>query len=371
MTWRFEQVTKSVAGDPHLYETSVELMPGTLNVLLGPTLAGKTSMMRLFAGLDRPTTGHVRVDDREVSSIPTQKRGVAMVYQQFINYPSFTVYENIASPLRRAGLSTDAVDAKVREAASMLRIDRFLDRLPAELSGGQQQRTAIARALVKEADLLLLDEPLVNLDYKLREELRQELREIFARREATVVYATTEPHEALLMGGQILVMDKGRVLQTGRTVDVFRRPATVEVGFVFSDPPMNLIAGRVAGGGATLGEDIRVPLAGHLAGLAEGRYRFGVRAHHLFLAPSSDHDVAIPTRVELAEVSGSETFIHAQHGGVHVVVQEEGVHGFDLNEDLTVYVHPERLFAFGDDGTLLSAPGAASDTSPGAAAGGG
>lgn len=357
MTWRFEAVTKSVAGDPHLYETSVALQAGALNVLLGPTLAGKTSVMRLFAGLDRPTTGRVLVDGREVAAIPTQKRGVAMVYQQFINYPAFTVYENIASPLRRAGLSKDEVDRKVRDAAETLRIDPFLDRMPGQLSGGQQQRTAIARALVKEADLLLLDEPLVNLDYKLREELRAELREIFQRRDATVVYATTEPHEALLMGGNVIVMDKGRVLQTGRTVEVFRRPATVDVGFVFSDPPMNLIEGRVAGGTAILGEDIRVPLGGHLSGLGEGRYRFGVRAHHLFIQRRADRDVAIPTRVELAEVSGSETFIHAEHGGMRVVVQEEGVHGFELNEALTVYADPGRLFAFGDDGRLIAAPG--------------
>ena len=184
-------------------------------MLLGPTLAGKTSLMRLMAGLDRPTAGRVLVDGVDVTGQSVRKRSVAMVYQQFINYPTLTAYDNIASPLRLQGVAAAEIDRQVRDTARLLHIDHLLDRLPAELSGGQQQRLAIARALVKRASLLLLDEPLVNLDYKLREELRAELRDLFARQQTTVVYATTEPLEALIMGGEVIVMDEGRVLQTG------------------------------------------------------------------------------------------------------------------------------------------------------------
>ena len=159
-----------------------------------------------------------------------RKRGVAMVYQQFINYPTLTAYDNIASPLRLQGEPRPRSTPRSRRPRKLLHIDHLLDRMPAELSGGQQQRLAIARALVKRASLLLLDEPLVNLDYKLREELRAELRDLFARQQTTVVYATTEPLEALIMGGEVIVMDEGRVLQQGPTVQVYHQPGLAARG---------------------------------------------------------------------------------------------------------------------------------------------
>jgi glycerol transport system ATP-binding protein len=156
-----------VGAEQYLYDINLALDSGSFNVLLGPAQSGKTSMMRIMAGLDRPTTGRVLADEKDVTRVSVRARNVAMVYQQFVNYPSFTVFDNIASPLRLAKrYSTAEIDRKVRAAAEMMHIELLLDRLPAELCGGQQQRTAIARALTKEAGLLLLDEPLVNLDYK-------------------------------------------------------------------------------------------------------------------------------------------------------------------------------------------------------------
>jgi len=356
MTLRLENVSRSVAGEIYLADIDLAFDPGTVNVLLGPTLAGKTSLMRVMAGLDRPGRGRILIDGKDMTGASLRRRNVAMVYQQFINYPSFTVYDNIASPLRRAGLSRDEIDRKVRGAAASLRIDTLLDRLPAQLSGGQQQRTALARALVKEADLLLLDEPLVNLDYKLREELREELREIFKARRSIVVYATTEPVEALMIGGNTLVMDRGRILQAGRTVEVYHNPATLRVGEVFSDPPMNMIDGRVADGEVVLGGTMRTPAHRHLSALNPGDYRFGIRCNHLFVARRSPADIEFTARVELAEISGSETFVHAGFAGVSWVVQEEGVHTLSLGQEIRVYLDPANLFAFGRDGTLIAAP---------------
>ncbi len=193
-------IDKIVGREIHLKDVSLAFESGSRNVLLGRTLAGKTSLMRIMAGIDRPTRGKVLIDDRDVTGVSVRKRSVAMVYQQFINYPSLTVYKNIASPLKVSGVPKAEIDRRVRETAEMLHLEDLLDRLPAELSGGPQQRIALARALVTEAQLLLLDEPLVNLDYKLREELRIELQEIFKQREAIVVYSTTEPTEALMLG---------------------------------------------------------------------------------------------------------------------------------------------------------------------------
>jgi len=358
VSYRLDAVGKEAGGATHLFPMTFDLVPGGLNVLLGPTLAGKTSVLRLLAGLDRPTTGRILAGDRDVTNVPARRRNVAMVYQDFINYPSFTVYENIASPLRRAGMDRAGIDRKVREAAAALRIDRLLDRLPSQLSGGQQQRTAIARALVKEADLLLLDEPLVNLDYKLREELRVELRQIFERRRATVVYATTEPLEALLLGGHVVVLDRGRLLQVGPTIEVFRNPASVDVGRVFSDPPINLLTGVVADGEAVIGPDLRFPLRGHMAQLGPGSYRFGVRSSHLTLMKSSGGEAAFGAVVDLAEISGSETFIHVTYAGAQIVAQQEGVHTLRLGQPVTLYVDPSRLFVFEAEGAgrLLAAP---------------
>src|SRR5712671_64351 len=241
MTVTLENMTRAVDGIPTMRNVSLTLERGTLSVLLGPTLSGKTSIMRLLAGLDKPATGRVLVDGKDVTGFDVRQRSVAMVYQQFINYPSLTVYENIASPLRVRGRPREEIELRVQEAAKLLRLEPYLNRTPLQLSGGQQQRTAIARALVKGADLVLLDEPLANLDYKLREELRAELPKIFAAAGTIFVYATTEPHEALLLGGNTATLSQGRITQFGPTIDVFRKPVDLVTAKTFADPPLNTI----------------------------------------------------------------------------------------------------------------------------------
>ncbi|HRN66225.1 MAG TPA: ABC transporter ATP-binding protein, partial [Alicycliphilus sp.] len=250
MDLALERIHKKVGAQTWLYELDMALQSNAVTVLLGATQAGKTSLMRIMAGLDAPTGGRVRVDGRDVTGMPVRERNVAMVYQQFINYPSMSVADNIASPLKLRGEKN--VAARVRELAERLHIDMFLDRLPAELSGGQQQRVALARALAKGAPLMLLDEPLVNLDYKLREELREELAQLFAAGQSTVVYATTEPGEALLLGGYTAVLDEGRLLQYGPTAEVFHAPCSLRVARAFSDPPINLVPAVATAAGLRL-----------------------------------------------------------------------------------------------------------------------
>ncbi|MDX1606274.1 MAG: ABC transporter ATP-binding protein, partial [Candidatus Competibacterales bacterium] len=272
------------------------------------------------------------------------------------NYPSLTVYDNIASPLKIAGSDKSAIDRKVREAAELVHIEQFLQRLPSELSGGQQQRCAMARALVKGADLLLFDEPLVNLDYKLREELRYEMREIFKKSQTIAVYASTEPQEALALGGNTAILSEGRLIQFDRTVDVYHNPATVAVGKVFSDPPINLVPGNLDQRGLHIGRDIRVPLVGHMSDLRHGSYQVGVRANHLYVKRHSEQDVEVDCEVDLAEIGGSETFIHARHGDIEITVQQEGAHEFHLGDKISVFVDPRRLFVFDESGSLVANP---------------
>ena len=190
-----------------------------------------------------------------------------MVYQSFINYPSFTVYENIASPLKVAGLNKQEIDDKVHQFADLLKLTQMLNRLPKELSGGQQQRTALARALVKGAELVLLDEPLANLDYKLREELRDELPKLFTDTGATVVYATSEPLEALMLSGHTATLNEGRVVQFGKTSSIYRKPGTLESAEVFSDPPINTALIKKRGDQAILGDVVSWNVPEELAAL--------------------------------------------------------------------------------------------------------
>ena len=347
-----EQITRTVGPSVHLYPMSLAPVPGAVTVLLGATLAGKTSLMRVMAGLDSASTGRVLVDGEDVTRRPVRERNVAMVYQQFVNYPSMTVAQNIASPLRLRG--EKQIGQRVRAMAERLHIDGLLDRLPAELSGGQQQRVALARALVKGAPLMLLDEPLVNLDYKLREELREELAALFAGGEATVVYATTEPAEALLLGGHTAVMDAGELLQYGPTADVFHQPKDMRVARAFSDPPMNLMPARRKGP-----DSVRVcdaldwPLS--LPPEAGEHLVLGLRAGGLRLNQRPG-DVAIEARVELAEIAGSDTFVHANGVVGDLVAQLVGVHKFDLGAPVTLCLNPEHLFVFDARGPLLRAP---------------
>jgi len=352
----FDNISKIVGGEIHILPTDLRLAPGSFNTLLGRTGAGKTTLLRLMAGLDRPSGGRISIQGRDVTRLPVRRRSVAMVYQQFVNYPDFTVFDNIASPLKVAGVDQTEIERRVREVAEMMHLEDFIDRLPAELSGGQQQRVALARALVKDADLLLLDEPLANLDFKLREELRLELRNVLTRSNAIVVYATAEPQEALALGGNTIIVDRGRVLQQGPAAGVYRRPGSVRTAQLVGDPPMNVVAGRIGDAAIQLGEDNPVAAPEHLRALPEGSYLFGVRPNHVLMKRRAPSDIEIRTRVELAEISGSETSIHFSHGGSSWVSRQEGVYPLGVDEPISVYIEPKRVFAFNPRGALIAAP---------------
>ena len=356
MDLTLEGVGKTVGRTVHLADVSLTLTPGSINVLLGPTLAGKTTLMRLMAGLERPTAGRVVAAGKDVTGVPVQRRNVAMVYQQFINYPSLSVYENIASPLRVAGRPRAEIDRRVREAAALLRLEPYLQRQPLALSGGQQQRTAIARALVKDAGLVLLDEPLANLDYKLREELREELPKVFAASGAIFVYATTEPTEALLLGGNTATLSKGRVTQFGPTIELYRRPVDRITAETFSDPPMNFVAANVGAGSVRLADGTVLPPVGPLAGLAPGAVTLGFRPNHLYLARPGADAVALTATVTVVEITGSESFVHVRHGEAGWVALAHGVHDLAPGAPVQVYVDPHRVFVFGADDRLVAAP---------------
>jgi glycerol transport system ATP-binding protein len=350
-------IQKHTPTELSLADVELRCEPGSFTVLLGRVRAGKTTLLRVIAGLDRPSAGQVLWNGEDVTRRHVRERDVAMVYQQFVNYPSLTVYENIASPLRaQRRLARTEIDRRVRETAALLRIEPLLSRLPAELSGGQQQRTAIARALAKGAKLVLLDEPLANLDYKLREELRSELRSVLSHGGASVVYATAEPNEALWFGGTTAVLHEGRLLQVGPASDVYAAPASEQVGRVFSDPELNLFDVELSGerASARAQPDLVFERSAPLAALAPGRYRFGVRAHDVRVRRRSERDLCVPAKVTLEEINGSETLLRAESGALSWVAQLQGVEPFTLGDRVELFIDPMHLLAFDERGVRVS-----------------
>ena len=353
MTLQLDAVTKVVEGRTHIKPTTLRLEPGRFNVLLGATGAGKTSLIKMMAGLDPIASGRVLMDGEDVTRVSPQRRRISLVHQFFVNYPHMTVFENIASPLRVGGVPRSEIEGRVEAAADVLRLRPMLGRRPHELSGGQQQRCALARAIAKDSRAVFLDEPLANLDYKLREELREQLPELFAGRGAVVVYATSEPEEALLLGGNTTLMEDGHARQDGPTAAIYRAPASLAAARIFSDPPINAAPVTVADGTARMGA------ASWPTERAAGRYTFAIRPHHVLPRPRAGSDVALTGTVGVTELSGSESSAHFLFDGHPWVSLAHGVHPYRIGEAHTFHMDPANGFWFDAEGAATDAGGAA------------
>ncbi|MFK7763908.1 MAG: ABC transporter ATP-binding protein [Roseobacter sp.] len=354
MTIELKDATKVVRGIPHIKPTSLTLETGHFNVLLGQTGSGKTSLIKLMAGLDPLGGGQIFMEGEDVSKLSTQKRNISLVHQFFVNYPHMTVFDNIASPLRVAGMAKSELECRVQEAADILQLGPMLKRRPHELSGGQQQRCALARAIAKESRAVFLDEPLANLDYKLREELREQLPELFAGRGAVVVYATSEPEEALLLGGRTALMDDGVVTQFGETARIYRRPATLTAARVFSDPPINAAQITKKGSTAKLGSDVSWTMNGAAAELADGTYTVAIRPHHVTPVQTATADISVNGIVQVTELSGSESSAHFEMGAGSWVSLAHGVHPYEVGAMHQFYMDVSKAFYFAQDGSLVA-----------------
>jgi glycerol transport system ATP-binding protein len=350
-----ERVSMLWNGKPYLKDVSLTIEDGDFVTFLGQTGSGKTSLLRILAGIQKPDKGRIIVDGVDVTGLEVQKRSVAMVYQQFINYPSFTIYENIASPLRvsKVKFSEKEIDQKVRSTAALLGLTSILDHLPEEVSGGQKQRTAIARALVKDANLIILDEPLANLDYKLREELRGELKRLFSKRHGAIVYATPEPIDALSMATKVGFMHEGELLQYGLTDEVYNMPSCVEVGEYFSYPTMNIFPCSVqkVDGKTYLAatEELRINVSSLSNKLEKNEYLLGIHAYALSTIKKADRLLEIKATLDLAEVVGSDTEIHLTHKGLRFISLMQKIVSYEIGTEVTVYVEPDRFFIFDKD----------------------
>jgi glycerol transport system ATP-binding protein len=340
-----------IDGVAYLNDVSLEFKRGGLYTILGRTLAGKTTLLRTIAGLQDPQKGTLTLHGQDYLGLPVWKRNIAMVYQQFINYPHLNVLDNVAFPLQRAGLPCKEARRRAGEVLAKMGLANFESRRPSSLSGGQQQRVALARALVKRAEILLLDEPLVNLDYKLREQLRDEFQNIFeGQDDAIVIYTTTESAEAIQLGHQLILMDEGAVIQQGNPLEVFRSPATIRCAEIIYDPPMNIFNGAIQDSEILLHGSVKVPVPSHMGHLPEGRYRFGLAAADLHIGGN------IASAVELCEISGSRTILHLRGEIGTFIVHDADVCHYSIGNPVQVSIDPARIFAFAVDGKLISAP---------------
>ncbi|WP_420547960.1 ABC transporter ATP-binding protein [Curvivirga sp.] len=354
MSLELKGVSKQVDGETHIYPTDLKLETGSFNMLLGTTGSGKTTLMQIMAGLEPVSSGQIFFNGADVTGVPVQKRNVSMVYQQFINYPNFTVFENIASPLRVAKVPEAEIKRRVDEMAELMKLGPMLQRRPSELSGGQQQRTAMARALVKDSSLVLLDEPLANLDFKLREELRDELPKLVAKRNCVVVYATTEPIEALLFAGHTATLHQGRVTQFGPTSDIYRTPKDLISAKVFSEPPINTAKVVKEGNVIKLGSDIKWEAKGNLSNMKDGQYTFGIRPHHVTAQELGEQAIKVEGSVQITEISGSESVVHFNMNGNSWVSQSHGVQYHDVGSVAHLFADVSQGLYFDDKDQLVS-----------------
>ena len=338
---RLAGVGKSFGDTRVLSDVELDIRPGEFFSLLGPSGSGKTTTLRIVAGLETATEGSVHIDGVDATLLPPGDRDIAMVFQSYALYPHMTVFENIAFPLKMIRTPAAQIAASVREAAARVRIDHLLERRPGQLSGGQQQRCALARAIVRKPALFLLDEPLSNLDAKLRVETRVELKRLQRSLDVTAIYVTHDQEEAMSLSDRMAVFMDGRIVQIGSPEEVFARPATAAVAAFLGNPPMNLVPARVAGGQAAIGEE-RLPVPA-LASL-ERDVLLGVRPSDVRI-----EEGGAPAVVTLCEVLGEDVIVDMDLGGQPMRAKVTGRARLAEGERIAVRIDTARLHVFDPD----------------------
>jgi oligogalacturonide transport system ATP-binding protein len=346
-----------------VHGVDLEVRDGEFMVLVGPSGCAKSTLLRMVAGLESISAGELRIGGRVVNDLPAKARGIAMVFQNYALYPHMRVYDNLAFGLKLAGTPKAEVKRRVHHAAQLLEMEHLLDRYPRQLSGGQAQRVAVGRAIVKEPEVFLFDEPLSNLDAKLRAAMRVRLTELHRTlreqgRPATVIYVTHDQTEAMTMGERICVLKEGVIQQVDTPVALYRKPANAFVAGFIGSPEMNIVDAELvtAGGGLAvqLGGQV-LPLPSSRAPSAErrGAVKFGLRPEHIGIEPltGGDGGARVPARLRFAEHMGNEVFVHAEIGTLPLTArvpapQAEVLHGRPRGSELTLHLQMDAAHLF-------------------------
>jgi len=332
-------------------DVSFSIREGEFFSLLGPSGCGKTTLLRLLAGFEYPTNGNLLIDGSDITALPPDKRPTNMVFQNYAIFPHINVEQNIKFGLRKLGLTDDEIKKRVDDVLALVKLEGYEERFSGQLSGGQRQRVALARALVKDSDLILLDEPLANLDFKLREELREELPKLFEDRDCIVVYATTEPSEALLLGGNTATLLEGKVIQYGKTLDVYNKPNSLVSAQVFSDPPMNITKIKKSGESCSF-LDNSVNWKTKI-NIKDGEYKVGIRPHNITTYKEGNNSLEIKGKVLISELSGSESLIHFTRGNLNWVSLSNGVFQKNVGDEMKLYMNADEFIYFDENERLV------------------
>jgi multiple sugar transport system ATP-binding protein len=351
-----EGVTKRFGRTTAVDAVDLEVEDGELVVLLGPSGCGKTTLLRCVAGLEYPDGGRVRIGDRDVTDLPPRQRDIAMVFQSYAVFPHLKVFDNIAFGLKMRKVDRSKIRDSVERAASLVELSDYLERYPAQLSGGQRQRVAVARAIVMEPAVLLMDEPLSNLDALLRLTFRAELKKLVSELGTTAIYVTHDQVEALSLGDRIAVMNRGRIVQHDTPTRVYAEPASRFVGGFIGNPPMNFLAGRLGGNGRPelrIGEHA-IELPAGTAPAASGETLVGIRAENIVPATEPSPG-ALPARTQVVEPLGSHLLLTAAIGEQLLKVVAPVDFPAQPNRDLWLRLEPAKLRLFELDGDRLPA----------------
>jgi ABC-type sugar transport system ATPase subunit len=335
---RFENIVKMHGEFSALKGVNFEIEPGEFFALLGPSGSGKSTTLRILAGLDAPTSGRVFVDGQDITSADARDRDIAMVFQSYALYPHMTVAENIAFPLEMANMPKAEIGPAVKDAARKVKIDHLLDRKPGQLSGGQQQRCALARAIVRKARLFLLDEPLSNLDAKLRLETRAELKKLQRSLGVTAVYVTHDQEEAMTLADRMAVFMAGEIQQIGRPAEIFARPNSIDIAGFIGNPPMNLLPARYVDGGIVISGQ-RLKTTAQSAG--ERDVIAGIRPGAFRIAPEG-----LKARVDLIEDLGDTTVLELDCAGTPIRLRISDGSIPREGDTITIGARPQDIHLF-------------------------
>ncbi|MCI4663839.1 MAG: sn-glycerol-3-phosphate ABC transporter ATP-binding protein UgpC [Neomegalonema sp.] len=348
-----DDVRKSFGVVEVIHGVSIDIEDGEFVVLVGPSGCGKSTLLRMIAGLESITAGALKIGSRIVNNAPAKERDIAMVFQNYALYPHMKVYDNMAFSMKLRKAPKDEIDKRVRAAAEILGLDQLLDRYPRQLSGGQRQRVAMGRAIVRDPQVFLFDEPLSNLDAKLRVAMRTEIKALHQRVGGTTIYVTHDQIEAMTMADKIVVMQGGYVEQIGAPLELYDRPDNMFVAGFIGSPAMNFLRGRVQGGAFITAMDERIPLGAGM-GADEGReVVLGVRPEHLTLVGEGQ---GFGVDVVVTEPTGSEVQIVAKHGAEELIAVFRERHQPAVGERMRVAPDPSQLHLFdGETGRALRA----------------